>query len=103
MPPHSITQSPILLFPAPCPLICHQLLPQPLPLRPTPPLLVHLPLMNETGVEKGRGRETEQLCLLLGTESEKERGREKGEEVVEAAEEEQVVEVEERIWGVFRC
>lgn len=70
--------------------------------------------MSETGVEKesGRGRETETelLCRPLGTESEKERGREKGEEVEELAEveegemeEEQVEEVEERIWGVFRC
>lgn len=57
----------------------------------------------------GRGRETEQLCRPLGTESEKEKGREKGEEVVEAeeeegeVEEERVEEVQERIWGVFRC
>lgn len=62
--------------------------------------------------ESGRGRGTEQLCRPLGTESEKERGREKGEEVLEAEEEEaeegevepvQVEEVEERMWGVFRC
>lgn len=67
--------------------------------------------MSETGVgkESGRGRETEQLCRPLGTESEKEKGREKGEKVVETeleeegeVEEEQV-ETEERIWGVCRC
>ena len=67
--------------------------------------------MSETGVgkESGRGREKEPLCRPLGTESEKERGREKGEEVLEegeegvGVEEEQVEEAEERIWGVFRC
>lgn len=60
--------------------------------------------------ESGRGRETELPCRPLGTESEKERGREKEEEAEEVAEveegeveEEQVEEVEERIWGVFRC
>lgn len=62
------------------------------------------------GKESGRGSETEteQLCRRLGTESEKEKGREKGEEVVEVeeeggVEEEQAEEVAERIWGVFRC
>lgn len=66
--------------------------------------------MSEIGVgkESGRGRETEHLCRPLGTESEREKGRENGEEVQEveeeeAVEEDQVEEVEERIWGVFRC
>lgn len=76
--------------------------------------------MSETGVgkESESGRETEQLYRLLGTESEKEKGREKGkgEEVVEVVEVEEVeeereeveeereeMEVKERIWGVFRC
>lgn len=61
--------------------------------------------MSEIGVakESGRGSETEQLCPPLGTESEKEKGSEKEEEVVEVeeeegeVEEEQVEEVEERI------
>lgn len=58
--------------------------------------------MSEIGVakESGRGSETEQLCPPLGTESEKEKGSEKEEEVVEEegeVEEEQVEEVEERI------
>jgi len=76
--------------------------------------------MSVTGVEKGSGTGsgTERLCRLLGTESEK--GEEVVEEVVEEEEEqeeeereeeeeeggvevEQVEEVEERIWGVFRC
>lgn len=91
--------------------MCHHLLP--LLLHPRLIQLPHAPLPHTsvTGAERGNGRGsgTELLCRPLGTESEKERGSERGEEVGEAEEQEGVMETEqgeeekERIWDVFRC